>query len=91
MKKWLLLALVLTFILPSGSLAKRKNYEVVDVANGGSIVGTIKATEMVADPTQKAETQVPEEMKLCGTEFKMEEFVISPDLGVKNVLVALQK
>jgi hypothetical protein len=90
MKKLLLLALVLTFMLPSSSFAKRKNYEVVDVVNGGSIVGTIKAAEMVADPTEKIETKVPEEIKICGTEFKMEKFVISSDLGVKNVLLALQ-
>jgi hypothetical protein len=89
MKKWLLLALVLTFILPASSFAKRKKYKEVDVTNGGSIVGTIKAAEMVADPTIKTEPKVPEEIKICGTEFKMDKFVISPDLGVKNVFVAL--
>jgi hypothetical protein len=90
MKKWLPLALVLTFILTASAFAKRKKYEVVDVVNGGSIVGTIKAAEMVADPTKKIETDVPEEIKLCGTEFKMNKYVISPDLGIKNVFVALQ-
>lgn len=90
MKKWLIVALVLTVIVPASSFAKRKTYEVVDVVNGGSIVGTIKAAEMVADPTKKIEPKVPEETKICGTEFKMDKFVISPDLGVKNVIVALQ-
>lgn len=90
MKKWLLLALVLAFILPASSFAKRKKYEVVDVTNGGSIVGTIKAAEMVADTTIQTETKIPEEVQICGTEFKMNQFVISPDLGVKNVIVALQ-
>ena len=90
MKKWLLLALVLTFILPAISFAKRKKYEVVEVANGGSIVGTIKAAEMVADPMKKTMTDIPEEIKICGTEFQMNKFVISPDLGIKNVFVALQ-
>ncbi len=90
MKKWLLLALVLTVIVPASSFAKHKTYEVVDVVNGGSIVGTIKAAEMVADPTQKIEPKVPEEIKICGTEFKMNKFVISPELGVKNVIVALE-
>lgn len=90
MKKWMLLALVLALILPASSFAKRKTYEVVDVENGGSIVGTIKAAEMIADPTQKTETKIPEEIKICGTEYKMDEFVISPDLGIKNVVVALQ-
>jgi plastocyanin len=90
MKKWLLLALVLTFILPASSFAKRKKYEVVDVAGGGSIVGTIKAAEKVADPTEKIKTDIPEEIKLCGTEFKLNKFIISSDLGIKNAFVALE-
>jgi hypothetical protein len=90
MKKWLLLALVFIFILPSSAFAKRKKYEVVEVTDSGSIVGTIKAAEMVADPTKEIKTDIPDEIKLCGTEFKMNKFVISPDLGIKNVFVALQ-
>lgn len=90
MKKWLLLVLVFALMFPASAIAKRKTYEVVDVAGGGSIVGTIKAAEMVADPTRKIEIKTPEETKICGAEFKMEEFVISPELGVKNVFVALQ-
>ena len=90
MKKWLLFALVFTFILPASAFAKHKKYVVVEVANGGSIVGTIKAADMVADTTKKIEPDVPEEIRLCGTEFKMNKYVISPDLGIKNVFVALQ-
>ncbi len=91
MKKWLLVVLVITLLLPASSFAKRKAYEVVDVENGGSILGTIKAAEMVADPVEKIETQVPMEAKLCGSEFQMNKYIISPDLGVKNVIVALKK
>lgn len=91
MKRWLLLILVLTLILPASAFAKRKKYEVVDVVDGGSIVGTIKAAEKVADPVEKIETTVPEEQKLCGSEFKMNKYIISADLGVKNVIVALLK
>lgn len=91
MKRWLLLILVLTLLLPASAFAKRKKYEVVDVVDGGSIVGTIKAAEKVADPVKKIETEVPEEQKLCGNEFKMNKYIISADLGVKNVIVALQK
>ncbi|MEJ2153787.1 MAG: carboxypeptidase regulatory-like domain-containing protein [Desulfobacteraceae bacterium] len=91
MKRWLLLVLIITLILPASAFAKRKKYEVVDVENGGSIVGTIKAAEMVADPMGKIETEVPEETKLCGGEFKMNKYIISADLGVKNVIVALKK
>jgi hypothetical protein len=92
MKRWLLLALVLIFLMPADSSARsrRKKYEEVDVSNGGSIVGTIKAAEMVEDPKGTVETQVPEEVKLCGTEFKMNKFIISADLGVQNVIIALQ-
>ncbi len=90
MKRCLLLVLVLTLLLPAGSFAASKRYEVVDVENGGSIVGTIKAAEMVADPMGKIETTVPEETKLCGSEFKMQKYIISSDLGVKNVIVALE-
>jgi hypothetical protein len=90
MKRWLLLLLVLTLLLPASAIAKKKKYEVVEVTNGGSIVGTIKAAEMVADPMGKIETEVPAEKELCGNEFKMNKFIISADLGVKNVLVALK-
>jgi hypothetical protein len=90
MKKWLLLALVLTVILAANASAKRKTYEVVDVVGGGSIAGTINAAEMVADPIKKIETDIPREIKLCGTEFKMNKYIISSDLGIKNVFVALQ-
>ncbi len=90
MKRWLLVALVLILILPVSLFAGKKKYEVVDVTDGGSIAGTIKAAEMVADPVGKIETQVPEEIKLCGSEFKMNEYIISADLGVKNVIVALE-
>jgi hypothetical protein len=90
MKRWLLLILVLTLLLPAGAFAESKKYEVVDVVNGGSIVGTIKAAEMVADPVEKTGTEVPEEVKLCGSEFKMNKYIISADLGVKNVIVALE-
>jgi hypothetical protein len=89
MKKWLLIALVFALILPASSFAKRKTYEVVDVVDGGSIVGTINAAEMVADPTLKIETDIPEEKKICGAEFQMEKYIISSDLGIKNVFVAL--
>lgn len=90
MKRWLIVVLVLTLLLPASSFAKSKKYEVVDVVDGGSIAGTIKAAEMVADPVGKIETEVPEEIKLCGSEFKMNKYIISADLGVKNVIVALQ-
>jgi hypothetical protein len=91
MKRWLLLVLILTLLVPAGAFAKRKKYEVVDVTNGGSIVGTIKAAEMVTDEMGKITSQVPEEQKICGTEFKMNKFIISADLGVKNVVVAINK
>lgn len=91
MKRCLLLALVLTLLLPASSFAKRKKYEAVDVSNGGSIVGTIKAAEMVADPVAKIEAKKPEEVTLCGSEFKMNKYIISAGLGVKNVIVALKK
>ncbi len=90
MKRWLLLVLVLTLLLPASLFAGPKKYEVVDVENGGSIVGTIKAAEMVSDPVEKIETQIPEELKLCGSEFKMNKYIISADLGVKNVIVAVE-
>jgi hypothetical protein len=90
MKRWLLFALVSTFILSASAFAKRQKYEAVEVTNGGYIVGTIKAAEMVADTIKKTETDIPDEIKMCGTEFKMNKFVISPDLGIKNAFVALQ-
>lgn len=90
MRKIVLSILVLVLIVPGSAFAKRKKkYQEVEVTNGGSIVGTIKAAAAVADPVMKIETQKPDETEYCGKDFQMGEYVIGPDLGVKNVVVAV--
>jgi len=91
MKRLILSLIVVALVVPatSADARKRKRYEVVDVTNGGSIVGTIKAAEKVADPVMKVETKKPEEIKLCGAEFKMNKYVIGADMGVQNVVIAV--
>ncbi len=93
MKKLVFLALVLSLFIVDTSDArkKKKKYEVIDVTNGGSITGTIKAASKVDDPVMKIETKKPDEVEFCGTEFQSNMYIISPDLGVKNVVVALLK
>lgn len=92
MRKLVLLLLVLALVAPSTSFAKkRKKYEAVEVTNGGSIKGVIKASSKVADPVMKIETKKPEEVKYCGKDFQAGKYVISSDMGVKNVVVALLK
>lgn len=72
-------------------------YEVVDVKNGGSIKGKIKAAEMVADPVIKIvvkpkpdpkETEL--EKRICGESQKANKYILSPANEVKNVLVIVE-
>lgn len=91
MKKIVLGIIVFALIVPTSVFAKKraKRYEVVDVTGGGSIVGTVKASEMIADPVMKVETVKPDEVELCGTDFQMGKYVIGADLGMKNVIVSV--
>ncbi|MEN8189095.1 MAG: carboxypeptidase regulatory-like domain-containing protein [Thermodesulfobacteriota bacterium] len=91
MKKLILTLLVIALIVPCSASARKrgKRYEVIEVTNGGSIVGTVKASEKIADPVAPIVTKKADEVEFCGKDFKMGKFIISDDLGVKNVVVAV--
>jgi len=72
-------------------------YEVVDVKNGGSIKGKIKAAEHIADPVIKIVIKPkpdPKETELerstCGDSQKANMYVLSAANEVKNVLVIVE-
>ncbi len=93
MKKILALVAMMVLFAAAVSFA----YEVVDVKNGGSIKGKIKAAEMIADPVIKIvvkpkpdpkETEL--EKKTCGDSQPARMYILSPANEVKNVLVIVE-
>ncbi len=90
MKRFMSALVVLVMLFPAVSFAKGKKYKVVDVKNGGTIKGTIKASKLVNDQEMRIRTKSEEEKKYCGKSFKMGKYIISPNLEVKNVIVVVK-
>ncbi len=97
MKRLIFATLILCLLWPIGSEAKRVRYKVVEVKNGGTIKGVVKASKKVPDPVlpikvkpkpDPKETEL--EKKTCGSSQPAKMYVFSPDLGVKNVLVIVE-
>ncbi len=82
MKKILVLAVVFSLLAASASFA----YEVVDVKNGGSIKGKIKASAKVNDPV----LTIDKDTEVCGKSQPARMYILSPGLEVKNVLVMVE-
>lgn len=82
MKKILVLAVVFSLLAASASFA----YEVVDVKNGGSIKGKIKASAKVDDPV----LTIDKDTEVCGKSQPAKMYILSPGLEVKNVLVMVE-
>lgn len=92
MKKVLVLAVVFSMLLVSAVFA----YEVVDVKDGGSIKGKIKAASKIADPVIEikiSSKETPEDAEkihnICGKSQPARMYVLSQNLEVKNVLVVV--
>jgi hypothetical protein len=100
MKKMMVLVVVASFLIPALSSAKRVKYEAVEVTNGGTIQGKVKATEKVKDPVipitikpKKNQEETELERKICihnpqGQQADM--YLLSPSNEVKNVLVIVE-
>jgi len=93
MKKIIVLAITLSLLLVATAFA----YEVVDVKDGGSIKGKIKAAEKVKDPvlpiniSPKEKPEDAEKMrKTCGENQQANMYIISAANEVKNVLVIVE-
>jgi plastocyanin len=62
-------------------------YEGGTVSNGGTIKGTVKVTGTIPqDPT----IDVTKDQAVCGEKLPRQKYVISPDGGVKNVVVFIE-
>ncbi len=82
MKRIAALSILLSLLFISTSFA----YEVVDVKNGGSIKGKIKASAKAESPVLK----IDKDTEFCGTSQNSGMYQISPNLEVKNVLVIVE-
>lgn len=82
MKKILVLAVVFSLLTASASFA----YEVIDVKNGGSIKGKIKASAKVDDPV----LTIDKDTETCGKSQPARKYILSPGLEVKNVLIMVE-
>ncbi|RJQ47939.1 MAG: PEGA domain-containing protein [Nitrospiraceae bacterium] len=83
MKSALVSAIVFSMLLASTSFA----YEVVDVKNGGSIKGKIKASAKIDDPV----LTIDKDVDFCGKSQPARMYILSPALEVKNVLVFIEE
>jgi len=93
MKKIIVFVITFSLLLVSTSFA----YEVVDVKDGGSIKGKIKADEKVKDPvipikiSPKEKPEDAEKIRnTCGENQQANMYIISAANEVKNVLVVVE-
>jgi hypothetical protein len=93
MKKVFALVVTFSLLLAATSFA----YEVVDVKNGGSIKGKIKATEKIKDPVipikikpKPDPKETEQERTVCGESQQANMYIISAANEVKNVLVIVE-
>lgn len=99
MKRLILIMVAITLFLPlSAHSAQRKpKYEAVEVTNGGSIKGVIKASIKVADPVipihikpKENPLETEQEKKTCGENHGAMMYLISSSGGVKNAMVIVE-
>ncbi|MBI4848557.1 MAG: carboxypeptidase regulatory-like domain-containing protein [Nitrospirae bacterium] len=83
MKRILVSAVVLSMLFAATAFA----YEVVDVKNGGSIKGKIKASAKVDDLV----LTIDKDVEFCGKSQPARMYILSPALEVKNVLVFIEE
>ena len=97
MKKIVVFVVAVSLLIPGLSFAKKADYEVVEVKDGGTIKGTVKAAEKVKDPLipikvkpkeNPKETEI--EKQTCGDSQQAMMYVLSPSNEVKNVLVIVE-
>ncbi|MBF0343364.1 MAG: carboxypeptidase regulatory-like domain-containing protein [Nitrospirae bacterium] len=86
MRRIVLSVVVLAMLIPAALFAEVKDYKVEDVKGGGSIKGKIKASSAVPDET----LTIAKDEAACGKSVKAEKYLISSDMGVKNVIVAVE-
>jgi hypothetical protein len=75
-----------TLMLCLGVAATAFSYEVVDVKNGGSIKGKIKASAKIESPM----LTIDKDTEFCGKSQSSMMYIMSPNLEVKNVLVIVE-
>ncbi len=100
MKKIMVFALVVSFLIPTLSFAKKVKYEIVEVNNGGTISGKVKTTATVEDPVIPIHVEPKEtaeetdlEKKTCITKPPGQQvmmYLLSPSNEVKNTLVIVE-
>ncbi|MEN8263903.1 MAG: hypothetical protein ABFR82_10595 [Nitrospirota bacterium] len=91
MKNIVVFMIAVSLLIPALSFAKKVNYEVVEVKNGGLLKGKIKAAIKVSDPLIPIEVKPkgdPEETEIekhtCGNSQQSLMYVLSSSLEVKS-------
>lgn len=97
MKKIIVFMVVVSLLITALSFAKKVKYEVVEVTNGGTIKGKIKAANKVKDPLipiKISPVEKPEDAKTirntCGSSQQAMMYVLSPSNEVKNAFVIIE-
>jgi plastocyanin len=87
MTRWLRGFLVLPLLGIVGLPLQSLGYEATTVSDGGTIVGEVK---YAGDPPAPEKLPVTKDEKICGSEPKLSPvLVVSPDKGIKDVVVSL--
>ncbi|MBF0607645.1 MAG: carboxypeptidase regulatory-like domain-containing protein [Candidatus Magnetobacterium sp. LHC-1] len=86
MRKIVLGVVLMALLIPAALFAEVKAYTVEDVKGGGSIKGKIKASSAVPDET----LTINKDEAACGSKVPAMKYLISSDLGVKNVIVSIE-
>lgn len=81
-----ILVIVLSVVVSMALAAAAFGYEVVDVKNGGTIKGKIKAASKPDDPVLK----IDKDVEFCGKSLPAHMYIISPAMEVKNALVFVE-
>jgi len=96
MKKTVTAISVILILLLMSPYSWAKRYKVIQVKNGGILKGKVVTAVKVKDPIipiKISPREKPEDAKkirqTCGTSQKANMYLISPDGGVKNVIVAI--
>ncbi len=87
MKKLVVFVMAVSLLIPGLTFAKKKvKYKVVEVKNGGSIKGKVKAAKKVDD----LNIRIDQDVDFCGKSQTAFKYLLSPSLEVKNVLVFVE-
>ncbi|MCK5512492.1 MAG: hypothetical protein KAI96_06765, partial [Thermodesulfovibrionia bacterium] len=88
MNRTICMLVIVLFCIPAVAFTAGAKYEVTEVANGGSIEGTVKFAGATV-PKDETKT-LTAEIDLCGKTLPAEKYLINSNKQIKNVVVFIE-